>query len=74
MKFCQLKDVSDRIEKEDLNSEVLMELEKGNSFVLQGDWREAIEPQIAEDLTKYRSYRADSLRDLLRALRNKVGL
>lgn len=66
-----LQDVSDRIEKEDVTSKVLIELEMGNSAVLQGDWRGAIEPEIADDLTKYRSYRADSLRDLLRALRNK---
>ncbi len=67
------QDVSDRIEKEDVTSKVLIELEKGNSCVLNGDWRDMIEQEIADDLRKYRSYRADSVRDLLRALRNKVS-
>lgn len=67
-----LQDVSDRIEKEDLSSSVLLQLEIGNSWVLKnGDWRLTIEPEIAQDLRKHRNYRGDSLRDLLRALRNK---
>lgn len=71
--FILFQDVSDRIEKEDTSSKVLLELEMGNSIVLKGDWRDQIEPEIAEDLRKYRSYRSDSVRDLLRALRNKVS-
>lgn len=52
---------------------MLVELETGNSFVLTlPDWRDMIEQEIAEDLRKYRTYRHDSVRDLLRALRNKV--
>lgn len=67
------QDVSDRIEKEEITSRVLVELETGNSFVLTlPDWRDMIEQEIAEDLRKYRTYRHDSVRDLLRALRNKV--
>lgn len=69
-----MKDVSDRIEKEETNSKILIELETGNSYVLQGDWRIMIEQEIADDLRRYRSYRADSVRDLLRALRNKVRI
>lgn len=47
----------------------------GTSIVLNGnDWKDLIEPEIADDLKKYRTYRPDSVRDLLRALRNKVSL
>ena len=37
----------------------------------QGDWHELLEPAVREDLRKHRSYRGRSVRDLLRALRNK---
>ncbi|BES98404.1 serine threonine-protein kinase [Nesidiocoris tenuis] len=66
-----LQDVSDRIEKETVEGEVLRELEMGGEAVCQGDWKQFIDAEVAEDLGKYRSYRGDSIRDLLRALRNK---
>lgn len=68
-----IQDVSDRIEKTDSESEALLNLEKGGECVYyKGDWRPDIDAEVLEDLGKYRSYRGDSIRDLLRALRNKV--
>lgn len=63
-------DVSDRVEKEE-NSELVLRWEHnclGN--VLRGGWMNLC-PEIENDLYKYRKYKADSVRDLLRAMRNK---
>nr|XP_034191794.1 serine/threonine-protein kinase/endoribonuclease IRE1 isoform X2 [Osmia lignaria] len=65
------QDVSDRVEKEQADSPALIALESDNGRVVQGDWRLSIDVQVATDLRKYRSYRGESVRDLLRALRNK---
>ncbi|XP_058791502.1 serine/threonine-protein kinase/endoribonuclease IRE1 isoform X2 [Phymastichus coffea] len=65
------QDVSDRVEKDGPGSPALRALETGNRMVVQGDWRLHIDIQVATDLRKYRSYRGESVRDLLRALRNK---
>ena len=66
------QDVSDRVEKEGPESPELRALEKSNWKIVQKDWRQHIDPEVASDLRKYRSYRGDNVRDLLRALRNKV--
>ncbi|CAB3368428.1 Hypothetical predicted protein [Cloeon dipterum] len=66
-----LLDVSDRVESENLESEVLKALETKNWVVVQRDWRKHIGEAIATDLRKYRNYRGENVRDLLRALRNK---
>lgn len=58
------------MEKESEDSVVLRRLEE-SCGVLRGDWRTVIDSEVAEDLRKYRNYRGDSVRDLLRALRNK---
>ncbi|KOX79225.1 Serine/threonine-protein kinase/endoribonuclease ire-1 [Melipona quadrifasciata] len=65
------QDVSDRVEKEQIDSPALIALESDSRRVLQGDWRLLIDVEVAIDLRKYRSYRGESVRDLLRALRNK---
>ncbi|XP_043785399.1 serine/threonine-protein kinase/endoribonuclease IRE1 isoform X1 [Apis laboriosa] len=65
------QDVSDRVEKEETNSPALLALEFECNRVVQGDWRLLIDVEVATDLRKYRSYRGESVRDLLRALRNK---
>ena len=67
-------DVSDRIEKENENScLILQNLENGSQKdeVVKQDWRNHICPEVALDLRKYRTYKGNSVRDLLRALRNK---
>jgi hypothetical protein len=69
---CGWQDCSDRVEKEEVTGEVLAILETGACTVCAGDWRSAVDDEITADLRKYRSYRGDSVRDLLRALRNKV--
>ncbi|XP_065338464.1 serine/threonine-protein kinase/endoribonuclease ire-1 isoform X2 [Cloeon dipterum] len=66
-----LLEVSDRVESENLESEVLKALESKNWVVVQRDWRKHIGEAIAADLRKYRNYRGENVRDLLRALRNK---
>ncbi|RZF48446.1 hypothetical protein LSTR_LSTR007931 [Laodelphax striatellus] len=68
-----LQDVSDRVEKDELaSSAALRALEcGGRSRVCGGDWQQRLEPQMAAELRRYRAYRGDSVRDLLRALRNK---
>lgn len=65
------QDVSDRVEKDDPGSPALRALESGAIKVVQEDWRLHIDVEVATDLRKYRSYRGESVRDLLRALRNK---
>ncbi|CAB0032987.1 unnamed protein product [Trichogramma brassicae] len=66
-----VRDVSDRVEKDVSESPALQALERGYRRVVQGDWRVHIDPEVASDLRKYRSYQGESVRDLLRALRNK---
>ncbi|XP_069604821.1 serine/threonine-protein kinase/endoribonuclease IRE1 [Ranitomeya imitator] len=65
------QDVSDRIEKEALDGAVVRSLEKGGREVVKLDWREHITVPLQTDLRKFRSYKGRSIRDLLRALRNK---
>ncbi|KAK3867629.1 hypothetical protein Pcinc_026925 [Petrolisthes cinctipes] len=65
------QDVSDRVERESTESMVVMTLERGGVDVVRGDWRQHMHPTIAEDLRKFRDYKGRSVRDLLRALRNK---
>lgn len=65
------QDVSDRVEKADQDDVVLQQLEYNGRPIVRYDWRSHIHEEVASDLRKYRTYRGDSVRDLLRALRNK---
>ncbi|XP_034247460.1 serine/threonine-protein kinase/endoribonuclease IRE1 [Thrips palmi] len=70
MSFFQ--DVSDRVEKDEpATSTALQALEADGARVVRGDWRVHISDEVAQDLRRYRNYRGLSVRDLLRALRNK---
>lgn len=69
-----LQDISDRIEKADLISEPLRSLERNARHVVRDDWSLHLDTEVEEDLKKYRGYQGISVRDLLRALRNKVSL
>ena len=40
-------------------------------FPNKGNWLENLDEHVHEDLRKHRSYKGHSVRDLLRALRNK---
>ncbi|KAL3272858.1 hypothetical protein HHI36_014319 [Cryptolaemus montrouzieri] len=65
------QDVSDRVEKADENDPVLQSLESDGTNIVQIDWRVHIHEEVVKDLRKYRTYQGNSVRDLLRALRNK---
>ncbi|XP_076451034.1 serine/threonine-protein kinase/endoribonuclease IRE1-like [Babylonia areolata] len=65
------QDVSDRIEKEEETSPVVENLEKNGLFVVKFDWRKAITVELQNDLRRFRTYKGRSVRDLLRAMRNK---
>lgn len=67
-----LQDVSDRIEKLDIYTDPLRLLERNAKFIVRDDWSLHLDEGITEDLRKYRGYHSISVRDLLRALRNKV--
>lgn len=55
-------------------SPVMLELEKGGEGVIGNEgWHDQIDQEITSELRKYRTYRANSIRDLLRAFRNKVS-
>ena len=64
-------DVSDRVEKEPMSSRLVQGMESGASVVVGNDWREHITEDLRTDLRRFRSYHGHSVRDLLRALRNK---
>ncbi|KAM4632624.1 serine/threonine-protein kinase/endoribonuclease IRE2 [Discoglossus pictus] len=65
------QDVSDRIEKEPQESPLIVALEAGARSVVRVNWRLHISVPLQTDLRKFRSYRGNSMRDLLRAMRNK---
>ncbi|GFU30960.1 hypothetical protein NPIL_601761 [Nephila pilipes] len=65
------QDISDRIEKEPDDSLIMKSLERYGYYIVNQDWREHITIELQNDLRKFRSYRGSSVRDLLRAMRNK---
>ncbi|VEN36326.1 unnamed protein product [Callosobruchus maculatus] len=65
------QEVSDRVEKAEPDNYVLRELESNGEQIVKFDWRIHIHEEVSSDLKKYRSYQGHSVRDLLRALRNK---
>ena len=66
-----LQDVSDRVDKEEDDSYVLNMIEKDSLSVTRGDWQSQLDFSVREDLRKHRTYKGRSVRDLLRAIRNK---
>ncbi|XP_045214288.2 serine/threonine-protein kinase/endoribonuclease IRE1-like [Mercenaria mercenaria] len=69
--LAYFQDVSDRIEKECEESVVVKRLEWGGDRVVKGDWRSHISKELQDDLRKFRTYKGQNVRDLLRAMRNK---
>jgi len=69
-----LQDASDRFEKEGREppSELLKRLESGARAITGPDWHFLLDGVINGNLRKHRSYDGTRIRDLLRALRNKV--
>ncbi|CBY24252.1 non-specific serine/threonine protein kinase [Caenorhabditis elegans] len=70
-RLAYFSDVSDRVEKEEDNSPVVRRIETDARIVVCGGWREKICDALKEDLRKFRTYKSFSVRDLLRAMRNK---
>ncbi|KAG0332961.1 bifunctional endoribonuclease/protein kinase ire1 [Podila humilis] len=76
-----MQDCSDRFEVEDrsmdgsstseVQSPLLAKLEQNAKEILIKDWYKVIDRTLVENLGKYRKYDGNSVRDLLRALRNK---
>ncbi|GAB2254228.1 hypothetical protein Droror1_Dr00022037 [Drosera rotundifolia] len=68
-----LRDASDRVELEDreTNSKILNELESVGPLALGGKWDEKMEPEFINNIGRYRRYKYESVRDLLRVIRNK---
>ncbi|KZV40844.1 hypothetical protein F511_29196, partial [Dorcoceras hygrometricum] len=70
-----LRDVSDRVELEDREnaSQLLEELESRGRVAFGGKWDEKMDNAIINDIGRYRRYKFDSVRDLLRVIRNKLN-
>ncbi|KAF9943827.1 bifunctional endoribonuclease/protein kinase ire1, partial [Mortierella alpina] len=76
-----MQDCSDRFEVEDRGgvdgsdpqptSPLLVKLERNAKEILVKDWYKVLDRTLVENLGKYRKYDGNSVRDLLRALRNK---
>ncbi|KFV72504.1 Serine/threonine-protein kinase/endoribonuclease IRE1, partial [Struthio camelus australis] len=65
------QDVSDRIEKEPAEGPIVSALEAGGRSIVRVNWRMHISLPLQTDLRKFRTYKGGSVRDLLRAMRNK---
>uniref|UniRef100_A0A8D2QST4 Serine/threonine-protein kinase/endoribonuclease IRE1 n=1 Tax=Zosterops lateralis melanops TaxID=1220523 RepID=A0A8D2QST4_ZOSLA len=65
------QDVSDRVEKEPAEGPIVSALESGARAVVRTNWRMHISLPLQMDLRKFRTYKGGSVRDLLRAMRNK---
>ncbi|KAL9238083.1 hypothetical protein vseg_012556 [Gypsophila vaccaria] len=70
-----LRDASDRVELEDreTDSELLKALEATASEALGGKWDDKLEPSFLSNISRYRRYKYDSVRDMLRVIRNKLN-
>ncbi|KAL8200334.1 hypothetical protein R6Q57_011673 [Mikania cordata] len=70
-----LRDTSDRVELEDreVDSIILGALESKGSVALGGKWDEKMEPAFITNIGRYRRYKYNSVRDLLRVIRNKLN-
>ncbi|URD73247.1 ribonuclease 2-5A family protein [Musa troglodytarum] len=70
-----LRDVSDRVELEDREneSELLKSLENSAPNAFGGKWDDKLDAAFITDMGRYRKYRFDSIRDLLRVIRNKFN-
>jgi serine/threonine-protein kinase/endoribonuclease IRE1 len=69
-----MQDVSERIEKLNPYMDPLRFLERNAQFIVRDDWSLHLDESITDDLRSRRDYHGISVKDLLRALRNKVSL
>lgn len=70
-----LRDTGDRVELEDRedDSYILRVLESKAPVALGGKWDEKMEPAFINNIGRYRRYKYNSVRDLLRVIRNKLN-
>lgn len=75
MRLSFFHDTSDRVELEDreANSDILRALESIAPIGIGAKWDEKMEPAFINDIGRYRRYKYDSVRDLLRVIRNKLN-
>jgi serine/threonine protein kinase len=66
-----LTDFSDRLEKEQPDSLLLLDLERSSYQIIYGKWDKRLDLELVQDVGKYRKYDTSSVRDLLRLIRNK---
>ncbi|PIA46676.1 hypothetical protein AQUCO_01500308v1 [Aquilegia coerulea] len=69
------RDASDRVELEDRenDSDILKALENVAPTALGGNWDSKMEAVFITNIGRYRRYKFDSMRDLLRVIRNKLN-
>lgn len=70
-----LREASDRVELEnrEQQSDLLQALESVGSRAIGGTWDGKLESGLLENIGRYRRYKFDSVRDLLRVIRNKLS-
>ncbi|XP_058090578.1 serine/threonine-protein kinase/endoribonuclease IRE1a-like isoform X2 [Magnolia sinica] len=69
-----LRDASDKIELEDESeSDILKTIENVAPIALGGKWDDKMEAAFITNIGRYRRYKYDSTRDLLRVIRNKLN-
>ncbi|KAG4403636.1 hypothetical protein AAZX31_01G145000 [Glycine max] len=75
MRLSFLRDVSDRVELEDreIDSDLLKALESIAPLALGAKWDEKLDPDFITNIGRYRRYKYDSVRHLLRVMRNKLN-
>uniref|UniRef100_A0A1J3HN48 non-specific serine/threonine protein kinase n=1 Tax=Noccaea caerulescens TaxID=107243 RepID=A0A1J3HN48_NOCCA len=75
MRLSFLRDASDRVELENREegSQLLAALESTAAVTLNGRWDEKLDSIFLDNIGRYRRYRFDSIRDLLRVIRNKMN-
>lgn len=75
MRLSFLRDASDKVELEgrENDSDMLRALESIAPLALGGKWDERMEPAFIANIGHYRRYKFNSVRDLLRVMRNKLN-
>ncbi|TVU39365.1 hypothetical protein EJB05_12778 [Eragrostis curvula] len=72
LRLSFLRDTSDRIEKTS-ETDLINALESVGPVAFGGKWGEKLDPALVTDMGRYRKYNFESIRDLLRYIRNKSG-
>lgn len=75
MRLSFLRDTSDRVELEDreTQSDLFKSLQSIAPVALGAKWNEKMDAAFLNNIGHYRRYKFDSVRDLLRVMRNKLS-